>query len=147
MALPAFQLLKEFLAMLNRFDGDFRLGGNFYGIAWLFSLKARREGFDERYQIGALLAGEGEPRRHVGHNEPAPDRIVEIFVGGQSSGRRRTALENRRVKISWLDIQVRLSRIVACGKPILTAAVAAKAMASPAETKVELSAGIGMPRE
>src|SRR5712664_181604 len=48
-AFPAFQLLKQFLAVLNALDGELGLGRNVNGITGLFVFPAWRERFDEGY--------------------------------------------------------------------------------------------------
>src|SRR6266478_256017 len=147
MALPALQLLEKLLAVLNRFDTELRLGWDINRITGLFALETRRKAFDERNEVGALLLGERNPRWHVAHNEATADGVVKIFVQRQSSGRRRSALKDGCVKIARLDIQIRLRRVIAGRQPVLAAAIAAKAVASPAKAKIELLAGIGMASE
>lgn len=64
-ALPAFQLLEEFLSMLDAFRGELRLRWNIDRIRRLVILPPNGERLDEGDQIGAILGGQGDPRRHV----------------------------------------------------------------------------------
>ena len=64
-ALPAFQLLEEFLAMLDALHGELRLRWNTDRIARLVILPPSGERLDEGDQIGAVLGRQSDPRRHV----------------------------------------------------------------------------------
>ena len=67
MALPAFQLREQGLAVGDALDGDWRFGGNLDGLASFFLLPPRGEGLDIRDQIGTLLIGpDGQTKATAG---------------------------------------------------------------------------------
>ena len=81
-AFPAFELLEEFASVQDAFDGHRRLGWNHEHVAGFLFGPAWRPGLDKGDQVGALLLGQRLPGGHVGVNEAAGDRVVEILVGG-----------------------------------------------------------------
>src|SRR5580698_5293855 len=84
----------------------------------LLGLPAFGECFDEGYQVGAVLVGQGDPGWHVGIVEPSHERVVDVLVRWQSTGRRGAAFERRRHEVTRLDVQVRRVRVTARGEPI-----------------------------
>src|SRR5207302_1852705 len=100
MTLPAVQLGAECFTVGNTVDGNWRLGRNRDGSASLFFVPARREDFDVGDQVGAHLRAQGIPDGHVGIGDAAPDSVIEIFIGRQSTGRSRTAFESRDSEIA-----------------------------------------------
>src|SRR5208282_744807 len=116
--LPAFQLREQGLAVGNALDGDRGLGRNGDGSAGFFGLPAGREDFDISDQVGALLFGERTPYRHVGVDDAASDRVVEILIGGQRAGQSGAALEGRDGEVAWLRIKP--NRVLAVAIPLYT---------------------------
>ena len=64
-ALPAFQLLEEFLAMLDAFDRRLRFRWNINRVARLLVFPPGRERLNKGNKIRPLLARQGNPRWHV----------------------------------------------------------------------------------
>src|SRR5467141_2776491 len=132
MALPAFQLGEELFSVFDAIQSGCGFGRNIDDIAGLVGLPARREGFDEGDEIRAVLVRQGDPRRHVGIVKTTDERVDEILVRWQSTGRRGSTFVRRRDEIPRQNIEV---------WPIFTVAVATEAVAAPAVAKVELSSG------
>src|ERR1700719_412860 len=123
--------------MLDALERKCWLRGNGDRVAWFVALPPRRKGLDEGNQIGPVLGGQGDPRRHIGVVEASRQGVEEVFVSRQSASGRRAALEGRRNEIARQDIQV---------WPVFSVAVAAETMAAPAVAIVKLFAGTGVSR-
>ncbi len=80
MALPAFQLLEEFSAMLNACHCQRSVPAEWEWVSRLFRLKARRERLDESHKVGALLGRQRFPAWHVREIESPIQGIVQILV-------------------------------------------------------------------
>src|SRR6202041_2073723 len=104
-ALPTFQPLKQGLTSLDSIRGDFWLSWNLNRRSRLFGLPLGRKVLDVGNQIRALHFGKGIPLRHIGIVEAAGDGVVEIFVSGQSPGRRGTTLELGYGEVSRFGIK------------------------------------------
>src|SRR5271169_4794031 len=88
------------------------------------------------YQVDAFLLGERIPDGHVGSIQTAADRVVQILVGRQSSGRSGAALKNTQGEISRLGIKPRR---------VFAVAVAKFAVATNAVPAISCGSGMGIP--
>src|SRR5271168_501748 len=128
--------------MLDALHGNCSLWRHTDWHTRLIRLPSLRKRFDEGHQVGAVLIGQRDPRRHIGISESAHQRIVNILVRWKSTRRRRAAFKRRRHEISRLGIQVWRVGERARWEPILAGPVPAKAVAAPAIPKIQLSASV-----
>src|ERR1700722_13549369 len=91
---PAFQFLKELSPVKDALNRDGCLRGNVQRSPGLAVGPARRPCLDKRNQVGALLWGQGGPGRHVRRHEATGHCVIEVFIGRQCAGWRRTTLES-----------------------------------------------------
>ena len=75
---PRYFLVQALTAVLDAFNGEFWLCRNRNWIAGFFRDPPRRERFDERHQVGAVLIRKRRPARHIGEIETAPERIGQV---------------------------------------------------------------------
>jgi len=105
MALPTTHFGVHFLSSLDLLRSDLRFRRDLDRSSCLLGLPPRREVLYISDQIGPLLSAQCSPRRHRRTVQSSRDRIKEVFVGGQGSGRRGAAFEYCQLKIARLWVQ------------------------------------------